>query len=300
MEPWDEHQVVELAKQDQNLCRFTIKDEFFKEICNSVEAKGWVDIENLYYIYLSHKTENYISPKRANDDLDIIREKLIEYLSSVQKGISDDMVKDKLKAWMREPFKESDISHEGLNLGNIRAQFDLARMKKISFSPEKIMMLNFNYTTLADLYLPLTIHIHGNLSNPKSVIFGYGDELDTDYKKLSETNDNEYLRNIKSIKYLESPNYRNLLEFIESSPYQVYIMGHSCGNSDRTLLNTLFEHRNCYSIKPFYYIKPDGTDNHMELIQNISRNFTDMKLMRDRVVNKEFCEPYSDLSAVTS
>lgn len=32
----------------------------------------------------------------------------------------------------------------------------------------------------------------------------------------------------------------------------------------------------------------------MELIQNISRNFTDMKLMRDRVVNKEFCEPYSD------
>ena len=32
----------------------------------------------------------------------------------------------------------------------------------------------------------------------------------------------------------------------------------------------------------------------MELVQNISRNFTDMKLMRDRVVNKTFCEPYSD------
>ncbi len=28
-------------------------------------------------------------------------------------------------------------------------------------------------------------------------------------------------------------------------------------------------------------------------VQNISRNFTDMKLMRDRVVNKTYCEPLS-------
>ena len=54
---------------------------------------------------------------------------------------------------------------------------------------------------------------------------------------------------------------------------------------------SLFEHRNCVSIKPFYYIKDDGSDNYIELVQNISRNFTDMKLMRNRVVNKEFCEP---------
>ena len=45
------------------------------------------------------------------------------------------------------------------------------------------------------------------------------------------------------------------------------------------------------SIKPYYYIKEDGTDNYLDIIQNISRNFTDMKLMRDRVVNKSYCEP---------
>ena len=99
---------------------------------------------------------------------------------------------------------------------------------------------------------------------------------------------------------MESPNYRNLLGFIESSPYQVYIMGHSCGNSDRTLLNTLFEHKNCVSIKPFYYIRENGTDNYMELVQNISRNFTDMKLMRDRVVNKTFCAAYCDMREMIS
>ena len=165
--------------------------------------------------------------------------------------------------------------------------------------PDRIMLVNFNYTTTADAYLPnsdrfVLNHIHGELNKPGSVIFGYGDEIDERYKIMSEKNDNEYLQNIKSIKYLESPNYRNLLEFMESAPYQVFVIGHSCGNSDRTLLNNLFEHKNCVSIKPFYYIRKDGTNNYMELVQNISRNFTDMKLMRDRVVNKTFCEAYSD------
>ena len=160
--------------------------------------------------------------------------------------------------------------------------------------PDVIMLLNFNYTYTADMYsnnmVSFVNHIHGALEKPESIIFGYGDELDDSFKKLLDSNENECLRNVKSIKYQESDNYRNVLAFIESAPYQVCIMGHSCGNSDRTLLNTLFEHKNCLSIKPYYYIKEDGTDNYLDIIQNISRNFTDMKLMRDRVVNKTYCE----------
>ncbi len=163
----------------------------------------------------------------------------------------------------------------------------------------RLMLLNFNYTSTADLYIPqvqnyknkfIINHIHGNLNAPDGIIFGYGDELDDRYNKLVQLNNNEFLCNVKSIKYLEAENYRKMLSFIDSAPYQIYIMGHSCGNSDRTLLNTLFEHKNCISIKPFYYVKDDGSDNYLEIIQNISRNFTDMKLMRDRVVNKTYCE----------
>ncbi len=123
------------------------------------------------------------------------------------------------------------------------------------------------------------------------MIFGYGDELDDDYKAISKLDDNAYLKNIKSIRYLETDNYRRLLTFIDSAPFQIYIMGHSCGNSDRTLLNTLFEHRNCVSIKPFYHKREDGTDDYIEIVQNISRNFNDMQMMRDRVVNKRYCHP---------
>ena len=157
-------------------------------------------------------------------------------------------------------------------------------------------------SSAADLYISKSSdfkinHIHGELDNDKNpIIFGYGDEMDEDYKMISNLNDNSYLKNIKSIRYLETDNYRRLLQFIDSAPYQIYIMGHSCGNSDRTLLNTLFEHKNCVSIKPFYYQKDDGSDNYIELIQNISRNFNDMRLMRDRVVNKSYCQPLTPVN----
>lgn len=172
--------------------------------------------------------------------------------------------------------------------------------------PDQILFLNFNYTNTADLYITknsgFTVnHIHGELENEKNpIIFGYGDELDDDYKEISKLNDNSYLTNIKSIRYLETDNYRRLLRFIDSAPYQIYIMGHSCGNSDRTLLNTIFEHKNCVSIKPYFYEKfnTDGTrnDNYIEIIQNISRNFNSMQKMRDRVVNKSYCRPLVPLA----
>ena len=162
---------------------------------------------------------------------------------------------------------------------------------------DNIMLLSFNYTKTASLYISekeeyFTVnYIHGKLETPESVIFGYGDELDEKYKQLQNLNDNECLKNVKSIKYLEADNYRKVLQFIEFVPFQVCIMGHSCGNSDRTLLNTIFEHKNCVSIKPYYHKRSDGSDNYIEIVQNISRNFKDPKLMRDRVVNKEYCEP---------
>ena len=182
---------------------------------------------------------------------------------------------------------------------NIFNNSDVFRCPESILFPNNTMLLNFNYTKTAQLYcrskevftLSSIIQIHGKISQPESVIFGYGDEMDEKYKELVKKNDNNCLSNIKSIKYLESDNYRKVLSFIESEPYQILIMGHSCGNSDRTLLNTLFEHDNCVSIKPYYYINDEGKDNYIDIVQNISRNFNDMKLMRDRVVNKLYCEP---------
>ncbi len=156
---------------------------------------------------------------------------------------------------------------------------------------------NFEVTKLSENYIPESakvncINIHGELNNPNNpIVFGYGDELEESYKEIENLNNNKYLDNVKSIRYLDTNNYKNLLSFINSDSYQIFIMGHSCGNSNRTPLNILFEHQNCASIKLFYHKREDGIDNYSDIVRNITRNFTDKKLLRDRVVNKMYCEP---------
>lgn len=158
-------------------------------------------------------------------------------------------------------------------------------------TPQHTLFLNFNYTSTPRLYIQngaRIIQIHGSLKDKTNpIIFGYGDELDEHYNVLENKRDNALLKNMKSIKYLETNNYKKLLTFINSNLFQVYILGHSCGNSDRTLLNTIFEHQNCISVKPYYYLNEKGEDNYSEISINISRNFGDKALLRDKVVNKE-------------
>lgn len=197
---------------------------------------------------------------------------------------------------MLSPLKAKEIAIEAKSVLNDFIRYKLSSMSEDEtlFNDYKGILSAIEHNEIPEEDAFTINHIHGNLSDPESIIFGYGDELDDRYKDIMKLNSNEHLRNIKSIKYLETDHYRMLLSFIDSAPYQIYIMGHSCGNSDRTLLNTLFEHRNCISIKLFFYIKEDGSNSYMETVQNISRNFTDMKLMRDRVVNKTYCEPLLD------
>ncbi len=278
---------IDLFKKDTNKYSVTFSP-MFQEICHSIETKKWVDIEEIFYKHLTEK-----APEKVNEELEIIKCNLIEYLNEIQKNITKNLMLSNIKEKITEPIKEDDIAVNSMN-----KYHDWIRLFN---SPDKILLLNFNYTSTINNYLPKLdidtklIHIHGQLNNSPSIIFGYGDELDENYKRLLNTKNNEYLKNVKSTRYLESSNYRQLLSFIESDSYQVYVMGHSCGTSDRTLLNTLFEHKNCVSIKPFYYKRADGTDNYMEIAQNIYRNFTDMKLMRDRVVNKTQCSPLPQL-----
>lgn len=302
------------------------QSRFLERITKCIEKNNWVDIEKEYYNLLSldFESSDNDSIAKLNNELAFLKSQLIAYLNSIEKEfINDSIVKGSINAKMLEPINPRDISVRAkikvdafkhsrlmqyndtqwnilLNKYGYKEPFDIINAKDKSsykeiYLPNSILLLNFNYTRTADLYLPneeifKVNHIHGDLSDESNIIFGYGDELDDNYKNILKQDNNEYLKNIKSINYLNSTNYREMLSYIESSPYQIYIMGHSCGLSDKTLLNTLFEHDNCVSIKPFYYINNEGFDNYTEIVQNISRNFTDMKLMRDRVVNKTFCE----------
>ena len=276
---------------------------FFGTIIQSIENKGWVDIENDYYQLLKKCTETTdcgYTVKELNEQLAYLQKKLVEYLSTIDVPETIGTINSAI----RDNICIEDLSIEGKALAKKMGvieydinSFDDNRYMDERFSgmpPERTMLLCFNYTGTVKEYEQygglILNYIHGELEHPEHIIFGYGDELDKDYQDILDKQDNELLKNVKSVKYLETKNYHKMLDFLMAAPFQVLIMGHSCGNSDRTLLNTVFEHENCVSIKPFYHKWEDGSDNYLELVQNISRNFTNMRLFRDRVVNKEQCK----------
>lgn len=276
---------------------------FFGTILQSIKTKGWVDIENDYYRLLKKctgTTDCGYTVKELNEQLAYLLKKLVEYLSTID--IPETI--GTINSAIRENICIEDLSIEGKALAKTMGvieydtnSFDDNRYmdERISgMPPERTMLLCFNYTGTVKEYEQygglILNYIHGELEHPEHIIFGYGDELDKDYQGILDKQDNELLKNVKSVKYLETRNYHKMLDFLMAAPFQVLIMGHSCGNSDRTLLNTVFEHENCFSIKPFYHKWEDGSDNYLELVQNISRNFTNMRLFRDRVVNKEQCK----------
>jgi len=286
------------------------KNSFFKIICdNSIE--NWVDIENEYYQKLKiivklaslsnkeKKTQAIILNKEFEDVKNLLEKYLKEKIEKQYDFnlYRDNPINDILLPELNFLFDKKEYLKEFQYVDQFYVKEFLQKSKE---NYNLIThFLSFNYTKVVEQYFigfayqKQINYIHGKLNDSiNTVNFGFGDEMDDDYKMIENIDDNEYLRNFKSFQYLQNPNYKSLLDFVESDrKFQVYIMGHSCGLSDRTMLNTIFEHPNCISIKVFYHQREDGTDNYTEVIQNISRHFNKKKLMREKIINKTLCQP---------
>jgi hypothetical protein len=298
----------------------SLKNKFLEHISEMADLDSWLGIENEYYNLLKDFLKPDIDEKHANkwrsakilnDEFSQVKNLLEKYLTEV--CAKDIEVHDSIKETIDQPLKNNEVAISKRELlikdiyaGSLSVAYRPNSLMKTylresderlnNIRPDKTLFLNFNYTNTAKkLYaqnVGQIINIHGELnSGTNPIIFGYGDDLDDEYKNIEKTHDSDFLENMKHIHYLRTNNYRNLLGFLETAPYQVYTMGHSCGNSDRTLLQTIFEHENCISVKPYYRDLGDGNDDYLEIVKNISRNFSDKKLMRDVVVPHENCGP---------
>lgn len=142
-------------------------------------------------------------------------------------------------------------------------------------------------------------HIHGELNKEDNpIIFGFGDEYDKAYLTFEEQRINELFEHIKSYKYLNTPNYRNLIRFLNKGDYQVFVMGHSCGVSDRTMFKEIFDHKHCKSVRIFHYTNTSGENDFHDKTINLGRHFTDKGRMRKLIVefNAADAFPQSDKS----
>lgn len=278
------HQIVSLSKKNHSTVNFEWNSVFFNSIIKEIENKNWVDIEIQYFDYLKSK-EIINSPesiKELNIEFEYIKSSFLEYLNE---EVSNNIFStdDELLSQFNQVIQPIDTRPNSVEENK---------------HPDKVCILNFNYTDIAKKYaLKLNsskyIPIHGQLGGDnigiQEPIFGFGDEIDQEYTKFELLRNDEIFKHIKSFKYLQFSHYRNLIEFLESNPFQVQIFGHSCGLSDRTLLNSIFEHQNCISIKPFYFEK-DGSNDYEQKSYSIARHFKSKSELRDKVVNKEYCQ----------
>ncbi|ATP55548.1 hypothetical protein CPT03_03255 [Pedobacter ginsengisoli] len=252
-----------------------VKSELLSSIIKCCSTINWVEIENLYY--------------------DELKKVLIEKNQSKQEDVRElnltiEYIVDQLKIYLKELVIGDKIGYrkiftDKVDISEIVGQSE--NTLKLNDSTNETLILNFNYTKTAEQYIDRKemIYIHGELDNSSNpVIFGFGDELDADYIALELNKTKEIFNYIKSFWYFKTSNYHNLMRFIESNKFQARILGHSCGLSDRTLLNMIFEHKNCVSIKIFYHQTPNGGNNYTELTQEISRHFRNKQQMRMKIV----------------
>lgn len=226
---------------------------------NIKENNKWSDIEHFYFTLLN----NY-------DDSDFFNENFgfLSYDSSSELNKEFEAVKLKLEEYLLEEQKK---------FAPIEVYKDLFE----KLNDEESLILNFNYTNTVKQYLNNIannqiqhIYFHGELENENNpIIFGYA-ATDQESKLLINKNDNELMKNIKRINYLRNGFDRKLNEILDSTrcDIDIYILGHSCGISDRLILSQLFNHKNVRNITSFYY---DNFENYRSLAINIDRIIDD-------------------------
>jgi len=272
------------------------KYSFFIDLVNECDNSDWVGIEQFYfnklmniYIHASgggwKKTLHEIM--LLNQCMDILTRELNKYIIEQQNLIHI--------AYLNSPLSSViDKIVEPLN----EKTYKLLRKEIRKEPPLKTIYLNFNYTNCINRLInssfakldSIFISIHGYVNNPHNpIIFGYGDDTSEDYKKLELDGNRELLRKIKSFQYQRTDNYHNLLYYLDEYEFDVFVIGHSCGVSDRTMLKTIFEHDNCFAIKRFYY-KDEEEDFYKRM--EIARHFSDKIKMRERLL------PFDELARI--
>ncbi|MBD1434970.1 hypothetical protein H8B06_19275 [Sphingobacterium sp. DN00404] len=272
------------------------KSLFFKRLTDAYLECGWVDIEQEYFDALKKYNDgnqahdlNYL--RRINKDFEFLKSKLEEYLTT-EDGSSIE-IHNKLLSTLISDFKTDDfdtlLDKESLIQGQL---WDITNER----NNDKAYVLNFNYTNTFKTYLDaiyehkryLSVkenHIHGQLNNPDNpIIFGFGDEHDTAYTQFEEQRNNDLFAHIKSYFYMQTPNYRNLIRFLNDGHFQVLVIGHSCGLSDRTMFKEVFDHENCKSVKVFHYTDDNGKNDFFDKTINLGRHFSDKGRMRKLIV----------------
>jgi len=237
-----------LRRKDVRKDQRIYKNQFIQQLLDLGHLNNWSDIEYRYFRLINEVANQPNSTQRikiVNAEFEQIKKYLKIYLSDEQRKFT------KMTAF--------DFFFSGLN-------------------NSQTLVLNFNYTNTVSTYLEdykniKQINIHGELDNENNpMIFGFA-ASDAESKILIDMNEEGFMRNIKKLNYLFTNNDKELKSLMdETRGFDVIILGHSCGVSDRLILSEIFNHKNLKSITPIYYKDREG---YLQTAINIDRIIDD-------------------------
>ena len=272
-----------------------IKSDFFEETILHGYERKWVDIESIFFSQLMKiakfdkeklKIEKNETIEKLNNELFFLIQKFKEYLTIEKK--KQNLKIDSLYDYFGFPCYVKDEKGE-----SYEPIFSVPPIY-----PEHTWFVNFNYTQRDIKYNFFRenisrIDIHGTLDE-NNIVFGYGDEIGNDYTFLENLDDNRFLKFVKYFYYLQTQEYERLMYAINLKEFEVFIWGHSCGLSDRTLLSKIFQNKKCKKIRFFYYENEKG-NNYTDVSQNISRHFVKKEEFLEKMVYFKDSRPFPQI-----
>lgn len=216
----------------------TFRNNLLKGIVTKISSNLWCDIESLYFHGLM---DAELDSEKYDKEFEGIKNEFIKYL----RNLNTEKVPE-LKAY------------------------------KLLFSRfDDYVILNFNYTSTIRKYVDpntIVIDIHGQLSDANEhIIFGYN-ATNEETESLRRFNDPYLVKNLKRYNYRNSDKedyFKTILNDLDEN-HEVWIVGHSCGFSDRLLLKQIFEAKNVDIIRVFYFNDQHDLRNKIVQIENIS------------------------------
>lgn len=226
-----------------------LNDKLLRGILDSGRVKGWYDIEQTYFDQLLELTKY---PKTI-DEQKITS--LNESLSRITFLLNDFLIEqsDKISSNRIAPLKQTFESLNG------RRELGLMMNKHL----EQVIFINFNYTDILqkmvdssrNLTSATIFHIHGSLNrgdSPQNIIVGFGDDQSEAFKQLESLQRHDVMKYIKTFNYSRDSIVVDILNICDADEYSLYIIGHSCSDTDRTIMKSLINHKNCLKIRLYH------------------------------------------------
>jgi hypothetical protein len=254
------HELMESIKKDYSLEQLLnhlklknigIKDLLLEQVIKNRRYTGWYDIECTYrdVLFKSYKSNNRPwSIERMtllNDSMAKICIDLEEYLKAAQLKF-DSRVNSEFREFFYKFFQLSYCFDERL------------------FIEGQVAFVNFNYTNILskcisgfmDIKSFEIYHIHGSLENTNGnspILVGYGDDISKSFEDILSFQDYELsMQFIKPMHYGRNDTFSQILNFVNSGDFELYIVGHSCSRSDHTILSSLVNNLHCKGIRIFH------------------------------------------------